>query len=88
LSGERISKSHFGHGSQTEAVSWEPSVEVNWEAQKKLSNRIQYHLRKRLAVARAGYYYVLPQAFSFERSGYKLVEGNWICEVDAVLRSS
>jgi hypothetical protein len=45
---------------------------VNWEALKRVSNRIQYHVRKRLAAAKAEGRPVLPQAFELARAGYAL----------------
>jgi hypothetical protein len=45
---------------------------VNWESLKTLSNRIQYHIRKRLAVAKVPGCPVLPQAHELARSGYAL----------------
>ena len=67
-----VTKSHYGHQSQTRAKEWAVDDGVNWEALKTLSNRIQYHVRKRLAAGKAGSRPVLPQAFELSQSGYAL----------------
>lgn len=67
-----VTKSHFGHQSQVRAEAWEVDDGVNWEALKTLSNRIQYHIRKRLAAGKAGSMPVLPQALELARAGYAL----------------
>src|SRR5947209_12659413 len=56
-----VTKSHFGHQSQIRAQKWDMDHGINWEALKTLSNRIQYHIRKRLAVAKVPGCPVLPQ---------------------------
>jgi hypothetical protein len=45
---------------------------VNWEALKTVSNRIQYHIRKRLAAGKVPGRPVLPQALELAQSGYAL----------------
>jgi hypothetical protein len=67
-----VTHSHFGHQSQTRAQAWDVDHGINWESLKTLSNRIQYHIRKRLAVARVPGCPVLPQAHDLARSGYEL----------------
>lgn len=67
-----VTRSHYGHQSQVRAETWEVDDGVNWEALKTLSNRIQYHIRKRLAVGKAASMPVLPQALELARSGYAL----------------
>ncbi|MDX1944408.1 MAG: hypothetical protein SFU86_03300 [Pirellulaceae bacterium] len=67
-----VTKSHYGHQSQVRAQAWEVDDGVNWEALKTLSNRIQYHIRKRLAAGKAGSMPVLPQALELARAGYAL----------------
>jgi hypothetical protein len=67
-----VTKSHYGHQSQVRAQVWEVDDGVNWEALKTLSNRIQYHVRKRLAAGKAGSMPVLPQALELARAGYAL----------------
>ncbi len=67
-----VTKSHFGHQSQVRAKAWEVDDGVNWEALKTLSNRIQYHIRKRLAAGKAGSARVLPEALGLARAGYAL----------------
>jgi len=67
-----VTKSHFGHQSQVRAKAWEVDDGVNWEALKTVSNRIQYHVRKRLAAGKAGSVPVLPAAMSLARAGYAL----------------
>jgi hypothetical protein len=67
-----VTRSHFGHQSQVRAQTWEVDDGVNWGALKTLSNRIQYHVRKRLAAGKAGSMPVLPQALELARAGYGL----------------
>jgi hypothetical protein len=67
-----VTKSHFGHQSQVRAKAWEVDDGVNWEALKTLSNRIQYHVRKRLAAGKAGSMPVLPAALGLAHAGYAL----------------
>lgn len=67
-----LTKSHFGHQSQVRAKAWNVDDGVNWEALALLSNRIQYHVRKRLAAGKAGTVPVLPVALSLARAGYAL----------------
>jgi hypothetical protein len=67
-----VTKSHFGHQSQVRAKVWEVDDGVNWEALKTVSNRIQYHVRKRLGAGKAGSMPVLPQALELARAGYAL----------------
>jgi hypothetical protein len=67
-----VTKSHFGHQSQVRAKAWEVDDGVNWEALKTLSNRIQYHVRKRLAAGKAESMPVLPAALSLARAGCAL----------------
>jgi hypothetical protein len=70
--GRVVTKSHFGHPSQVRARAWEVDYGVNWEALKTLSNRIQYHVRKRLAAGKVASMPVLPQALGLARAGYAL----------------
>ncbi len=67
-----VTKSHYGHQSQVRARAWEVDDGVSWESLKTLSNRIQYHVRKRLAAGKAGSIPVLPQALELARAGYAL----------------
>jgi hypothetical protein len=67
-----VTKSHFGHGSQVRARACAVDDGVNWEALKTLSNRIQYHIRKRLAAGKVPGRPVLPQALDLARAGYAL----------------
>lgn len=70
--GRVVTKSHFGHQSQVRARAWDVDDGVNWGALKTLSNRIQYHIRSRLAAGKAGSRPVLPQALELARAGYAL----------------
>jgi hypothetical protein len=67
-----VTKSHFGHQSQVRARAWGFDDGVNWDSLKTLSNRIQYHTRKRLAAGMAGSMPVLPEALGLARAGYAL----------------
>ena len=81
-----VTKSHYGHQSQIRARAWQLDDGVNWEALKTLSNRIMYHVRKRLATGKAGSLPVLPQAMELARSGYALKQATqtpWAFELQA-----
>ena len=70
--GRVVTQSHFGHQSQVPAQAWETDDGVNWDALKTLSNRIQYHIRKRLAAGKVPGRPVLQQAMELARAGYAL----------------
>ncbi len=86
-----LTRSHFGHQSQARAKAWEVDVGVNWEALKTLSNRIQYHIRKRLAAGRAGSAPVLPEAIKLARAGFALkrsAQTPWAYELQPEAKSA
>jgi hypothetical protein len=66
-----VTHSHFGHQSETRAQTWGVGDGINWKSLKTISNRIQYHLRTRLAVAKAASCPVMQQALELSRSGYE-----------------
>jgi hypothetical protein len=70
--GRVVTMSHFGHQSRVRAQKWDVDQGVNWEALQALSNRITYHIRKRLAVGKVPGRPVLPQAMALARAGYAL----------------
>jgi hypothetical protein len=70
--GQVLTVSHFGHQSQIRAQTWDVDQGVNWEALKKLSNRVQYHIRKRLAAGKVPGCPVLAQALELAKAGYAL----------------
>lgn len=70
--GRVVTISHFGHQSQVRAQKWDVDQGVNWAALQTLSNRIQYHIRQRLAAGKVPGHPVLPQALELARSGYAL----------------
>lgn len=85
VAGEVVTRSHYGHQSQTRAAAWAVDDGVNWHELKALSGRIQYHIRKRLATAKAKACPVLPQAHELARSGYALkmaAQTPWAYELD------
>jgi len=67
-----VTKSHYGHQSQVRAQTWELDEGVDWKSLMTLSNRIQYHVRKRLAAGKAASMPVLPQALELARCGYAI----------------
>jgi hypothetical protein len=67
-----VTMSHFGHQSRVRAKKWNVDEGVNWEALKTVSNRIQYHVRKRLAAGKVPGRPVLAQALELARAGYAL----------------
>jgi hypothetical protein len=82
-----VTQSHFGHQSQARAKAWGVDHCVNWDCLKMLSNRIQYHIRKRLAVAKAASCPVLRQAYELARTGCALkcaVQTPWSYEPDPI----
>ena len=84
VSAQVVTKSHFGHQSQSRAAAWNIDEGVNWLELKKLSNRIQYHVRKRLAAHKVAACPVLPQAFELAQSGNELklaVQTPWAYEL-------
>jgi hypothetical protein len=70
--GRVITRSHFGHFSEAGARKWGTDKEVNWGELKTLSNKIQYHIRKRLAAGKVPGHPVLPEALDLARHGYSL----------------
>lgn len=72
--GRTITSSHYGHNSEARARKWGHSEGVDWAALKSLSNKIQYHIRGRLALARVPGRPVLAEAYGYARSGYALKE--------------
>ena len=70
--GRVVTQSHFGHQSQTRRREWDVNQGVNWEALKTVSNRIQYHVRKRLAAGKVPGCPVLAQALELAHAGYAL----------------
>jgi hypothetical protein len=70
--GRVITRSHFGHGTEKRARAWGRADGVDWTAFAKLSNRIQYHIRRRLAVARVPGRPVLGEAYDLALEGYVL----------------
>jgi len=69
---EVVTRSHYGHQSQTRAAAWGTGDGVNWQELQVLSNRIQDHIRRKLATAKARSCPVLPQAHDLARRGYAL----------------
>ena len=80
-----VTQSHFGHQSQKRAQAWNVDQGCDWDSLKRLSNRIQYHIRK-IAVAKVPGCPVLPQAFELATAGYALksaVQTPWEYELQA-----
>jgi hypothetical protein len=69
-----VTRSHFGHWSERGARSRGYRSGVDWKALAKLSNRVRYHISKRLAVAKVPGRPVLPAAYQLHRKGYELKE--------------
>ena len=70
--GRAITKSNFFHPSSVWAER-RGTNGIDWEAFKKISNRITYHIRKRLAVGKAvAGCPVLPEAMELAMAGYAL----------------
>jgi hypothetical protein len=69
-----VTKSHFGHWAERGARSRGYRSGVDWKALAKLSNRVRYHISKRLAIAKVPGRPVLPAAYKLYREGYELKE--------------
>ena len=69
-----ITTSHFGHFSEKGAVNRGYTSGIDWKAMSKLSNRIRYHISKRLAAGHAPGRPVLSAAFDLHLKGYELKE--------------
>lgn len=67
-----ITRSHYGHFSPIGAQKWHLDQGVNWQPLKTLSNQIQNHIRKGLAVGKAASCPVLPHALELAQSGFAL----------------
>ena len=87
IRGTVLTKSHFGHNSQKRAEAWGVATGVNWDALMRLSHRIQYHIRNRLAVAKLPGRPVLEEALRLVKEGYTLKEAagaTWAYDADAL----
>jgi hypothetical protein len=71
-----ITKSHFGHFSERGALSRGYRSGVDWKALSKLSNRVSYHIARRLAVAKVPGRPVLPAAHKLHLAGFELKEAS------------
>jgi hypothetical protein len=67
-----VTHSHLGNFERAGAEKWGVAEGADWTALASLSRRIQYHIRKRLAVAKVPRYPILSEAMSLARSGYTL----------------
>jgi hypothetical protein len=88
--GQVVTMSHFGHQSQARARRWQVDDGVNWDALQKLSNRVQYHVRKRLAAGRVPGRPVLRQALQLAEAGYSLelgIQAPWSFELQPSSRT-
>jgi hypothetical protein len=84
-----ITPSGFGNFSEQGARKHGYTEGVNWDALKKLSNKIQYHIRRRLAVAKASSCMVLPAAFELAKASYVLkphANGDWRFDAVPIIR--
>jgi hypothetical protein len=69
--GRAITKSNFFHPSKV-CADRRGTDGIDWESYKTLSNRIKYHIRKRLAVGKVPGRAVLPEAMKLAKAGYAL----------------
>lgn len=72
--GRVVTASYLGHNSEKRARAWGHAESANWARLTQLSNRIQYVIRRRFAVAMVPGRPVLPEAYNLARSGYALKE--------------
>lgn len=75
--GDSITQSNFGHFSEkgARAKGFGNADEVDWNASRKLSNKIMYLIKTKLRAARVPYGPVLPGALEMHRQGYILKYG-------------
>ena len=79
ISGSEIDSSNFGHNSEKRARNWEVTLfdrlgsveDWDWKLLNKLSGKIQYHIRKRLAVSKVSSRPVLENALKKYSEGYR-----------------
>ena len=71
-----VTMSHFGHQSRARAETRGAVEDVNWEALAKVSGKIQYQLRSKLAAGKVPGRPVLREALRLARSGYALKESH------------
>ncbi len=77
IQNDEIEHSHYGHNSEKRARNWESTYldelgsvnDWNWELLKKISGKIQYHIRKRLAVSKVSSRPILKTAFEKHSKG-------------------
>jgi len=85
LGGEKdrlITNSHFGHNSLKRAQAWEPTgiddlgpvSEWDWDLLMKISRKIQYHVKKRLAASKTSSRPILQGANRKLAGGYSIKE--------------
>jgi hypothetical protein len=67
-----IVKSHFGNAIVGDASRRGSHDGCDYDALRKLANRIQYHIRKRLAVSQTNYEHILAGAFDAVRERKRL----------------
>jgi hypothetical protein len=72
LSGRVITRTQVGHQSQARAAQWDAAGGVDWAALKALGGRIAHHVRRRLAIGKAGGACVLPAAMRLAAAGHEL----------------
>jgi len=72
--GRVLTKTHFGHNTEDRATNWNIAEGADWEALKKVSTRIQFHVRQQLSVAKVPGRSVLEHAYELAQAGYKLKE--------------
>jgi len=72
--GRVITASYLGHNTERRARAWDHERGVDWARLTQVSNRIQYHIRKRLAAAMVPGRPILPEACELAKCGYALKE--------------
>ncbi|MEK6703917.1 MAG: hypothetical protein AABZ53_16785 [Planctomycetota bacterium] len=78
--GRVLTRSHFGHQSQTRARKWNVDDGVNWETLFKLSSRIGYHVRKKLERAKVDGCPILAHALELAQGGFAfktMIQAQW-----------
>jgi len=91
VSGKTITKSSFGHQSQTRAATWGVDGGIDWTGLQQVSGKIAYHMRSRLAVAKAKSRVVMPEAMELAKAGYALKEfahSTWQYDLEPIQRQS
>jgi hypothetical protein len=72
--GKWLTKTHFGYQSLERARAWGTDGGIDWSALYKIGRKIQYHVIRRMAVAKMGALPILPHALGLSDRGITLTD--------------